>query len=589
MVRQRPGIQNDGPQDAFDWVLRRRGIVIDKKQEQSEERWREVLELALDGNIESTQISYQERVFVQEWVRVLEMMERSVPKSADEPYASVGINTSLGFSASKALLCEIGYEPPTRSWSLFRYHAEQCGLYHHRNRFALALAGRRSGKTDLDIRICVRAALSYCASADGLFIIGAPTREQAYQIYWDRLKKYIPPKLLGVVSESRLFIKLVHGAMVQVMGMDKPMRAEGRAIDGAILDEFQDMDEMAWYQTVRPALSTAGREGWAILSGKPRAGREHVRRVLEEAVQSDEWSLSRWKSDSVIAKEEVDSARKGLDEFTFRQEYEAELVSYGGKVYYTSDRRVHARYTRHLYHPGKPLEICLDFNIAPGVALILQTMPFVVADDEPSPSLADTATSAEEAMLFAAWPRGMPVGEDVDVYLDEVFIPRDSNTEMVCNELVKRWGRDGTIRKHSGPVWLYGDATGGRGGTAQVRGSDWDIAKRILGGHFGWNNLTLKIPRGNPPVVTRVNALNARFRSVSGDVRSVVAPRCCPRFLRDLAEVGWDPFSVGTSAREIEKKAKGADAELTHLSDAASYRAARRFGWMFKSVVTPLH
>ena len=48
-----------------------------------------------------------------------------------------------------------------------------------------------------------------------------------------------------------------------------------------------------------------------------------------------------------------------------------------------------------------------------------------------------------------------------------------------CKKLIADW------ENHKGRVVCYGDATGGAGGSAKVKGSDWDLIKEELHPVFG--------------------------------------------------------------------------------------------------------
>ena len=83
--------------------------------------------------------------------------------------------------------------------------------------------------------------------------------------------------------EVDLSITLAHNnATIQVVGMDRPERIDGIAIDLIVLDEFAKMKDVVWPIHVRPCLSTPGRPpGRAIFIGKPFGGAELVRKVRE--------------------------------------------------------------------------------------------------------------------------------------------------------------------------------------------------------------------------------------------------------------------------------------------------------------------
>ena len=114
----------------------------------------------------------------------------------------------------------------------------------------------------------------------------------------------------------------------------------------------------------------------------------------------------------------------------------------------------------------------------------------------------------------------------------------------------------------------YGDSTGGADGTAEVKGSDWDLIKEKLTPYFG-NRLFFNVPLKNPRERQRVNAVNSRLLSYKGDVHLVVDGNC--RYLiKDLEGVRV----IEGSAGEIDKKS---DPKLTHLSDALGYYIHKEF------------
>src|SRR5690606_27340915 len=132
-----------------------------------------------------------------------------------------------------------------------------------------------------------------------------------------------------------LSIRFYNGAEVQVGGMEKPERWEGRPIDGAMLDEYANMKPDAWGKHIRPGLSTKGREGWAWLIGVPE-GRNHYWELYKRAKDGDDptWSAHHWPSKLIVSPEEIEAARRELDPLTFEQEYEGSFVNFAGRAYY---------------------------------------------------------------------------------------------------------------------------------------------------------------------------------------------------------------------------------------------------------------
>lgn len=422
-------------------------------------------------------------------------------------------------------------------WETLRPHPAGEAYSRSRHRFNVIPAGRRSGKTERFKRKLVRRAMEGTDFANARFFAGAPTRDQAKRIFWDDLKALVPEWMKrGRPSESELVLTLKNGAAIFVLGMDKPERIEGQPWDGGGLDEYGNMKPEAWGQHVRPALSD--RKGWCDLFGVPE-GRNHyydldkqAQAELTEKGEASEWGRFTWPSSDVIAPEEIQAAKRDLDDLTFQQEYEASFVNFVGRAYYPFLEATHARFPL-AYDPARPLVFCFDFNVDPGVAVVCQ-----------------------EQVL----PNGGLLGTGV---IGEVWIPQNSNTPAVCRKLILDWGT------HRGAVDVYGDATGGARGSAQVQGSDWDLVRQVLRPHFR-ERIAFHVKSENPKERARVNAVNSRLLSVDGAVRLMVDPVKAPHVVRDMEGVR---LLVGGSG-EIDKKA---DKMLTHPSDALGYYIESRF------------
>jgi hypothetical protein len=251
---------------------------------------------------------------------------------------------SLSSYTSRAPLGEDGMTLPAR-WTKLRPHPVQQAYWRSPHRFNTIPAGRRSGKTELFKRKLVRRAVSAAMPWVPRFFAGAPTRDQAKRIFWDDLKALSDPELIHDVSDGELCITYINGAQVWVVGMDKPERIEGQPWDGGGLDEFANMKPNAWGANVRPALSD--RKGWCDLFGVPE-GRNHYYEVdlrakaqMKELGDASEWGHYSWPSRDILPPEEIEAARRDLDELTFAQEYEASFVNFEGRAYYQFTEETH--------------------------------------------------------------------------------------------------------------------------------------------------------------------------------------------------------------------------------------------------------
>lgn len=424
-----------------------------------------------------------------------------------------------------------------------RYHAEQARLWASSSRYNVVPAGRRSGKTEIcGKRKVIMKALQGSNFPDPRFFCAAPTRDQAKRIYWKDLKLMTPKEFITNISETMLCITLANNTEIHVLGMDKPERIEGSPWDGGVLDEYGNMKPETWGEHVRPALSD--RQGWVDFIGVPE-GRNHYYDLYKDAQEknafdvrhnkSPEWNHFHWFSADILPASEIEAAKRDLDELTFQQEYEASFVSFSGRAYYPFDERLHTTNRLH-YDPAADLEICLDFNVSPGIAVVVQEQWL------------PTATTEE------TWGDGV---------IGEVYIPRNSNTVAVCNKLIQDWG------DHEGTIYFFGDFTGGSKGSAKIQGSDWQIVKDMMHGHFSDGQCLFRV-KPNPRERDRVNSVNSRLLSINNDIRMMFDSQKAKYTIRDMEGVALLEGGSG----EIDKKK---DVKLTHLSDALGYRVWEKY------------
>lgn len=405
------------------------------------------------------------------------------------------------------------------------YHEVQHRLWTSPARFNVYEAPRRVGKSKIAKMkgVCSwSTAILDTGLHDWFGMACAPTRDQAKAIYWEPFKAAVPESLVAKIRETDLTIQHVDGPMLAVVGMDKPARAEGRPIDLALVDEFADMKQGVWERHIRPALDTPGRPGRAWIYGVPRPSAQFQK--LSDFAKSGldpEWAYFFWNAEGILAPEVIDAARRELDEKTFAQEYGGQRVAQSGLAYYTFERAAHVKDDVR-YDADAPLLFGLDFNVAPGSAVVAQDY------------------------------------EGMTRFIGEVRIPNDSNTPLVCRKLVADWAD-----KHRGPVHYYGDPTGGNRGTAKLDGSDWDIVAKELRDKFR-GGVSDRVERRVKPERARINAINARMRNAAGEVHVEIDRARCPWLIRDAENMLVKEGSDGALWKER-------DLTLGHWMDGAGY------------------
>lgn len=419
----------------------------------------------------------------------------------------------------------------------------QRDYFYFNGRFCTVPAGRRGGKTEIASRRVFYRGLKNRGQKKRYFL-GAPTVGHAKKLYWDRVKRLCIDSGVGWLdkSDGELMLLLPTNVEIWLLGFAEPDRFDGIVWHGGVVDEFADMDWEVWSEHIRPGLTDT--LGWCDFIGVP-AGRNHYWKMVQEYAMNpdlDYWGHFTWTTEEALprylgdetARIEIEQAKTDLDPRTYEQEYRASFVTFAGRAYYQYKPEEHGVY-RQKYRKDLPLALCLDFNIRPGVGAILQEQ--------------GTATRV----------------------IDEIWIQRDSNTLKVCRKFLEKYG------DHPNHVYVYGDASGSAGGSAQVAGSDWELVKKMLKPVFK-QRLHFRIPRDNPPVVARINAVNSRFENTKGEKRMYVDPVNAKYCARDFEGVRSD------DSGGILKK-KGKDDFLTHLSDAIGYYLAMEYPVTGKNIV----
>jgi phage terminase large subunit len=332
----------------------------------------------------------------------------------------------------------------------------------------VVVAGRRFGKTHLAIR-----ELAYHARIpDKEVWYIAPTYKMAKQIVWKKLKQKLQDlNWVAKHNETELTLHLINGSTISLKGADNYDSLRGVGLDFIVLDEFADIDPEAWYETLRPTLSD--KQGRALFIGTPKGIGNWAYEIYQNAIGTDDWASYSFTTidGGNVKPEEVEAARRDLDERTFRQEYMATFETFSGRIYYAFDRALNVR----KYEGNTPdvLYIGLDFNIDP--------MSAVVAT-----RIGDNLHIIDEVRLFS------------------------SNTQEMVDEIKQRFPRS--------KIWSYPDPAGNQRKTSAGGHTDITILNNA--------GFVVKAPRSHTPVRDRINAVNSRLCSSSGIRHLIVDPKC---------------------------------------------------------------
>lgn len=373
------------------------------------------------------------------------------------------------------------------------------------DRFRVAVCGRRFGKTYLAIRELAR----FARIPNRLCWYIAPTRGQGKGIAWDQLKQRLGSlNWIAKTNESDLICTLRNGSNIQIKSADAADRMRGYSVDFCVLDEFADFDTDLW-TAVRPTLSD--RQGHALFIGTPKGGRSSwAYDIYANGVNN----LADWQSFTYttleggnVPQEEIDAARRDLDERQFRQEYEATWLEASGQIYYAFNRLHNVQDFEITESDLRNIFVGMDHNINPMSAVI-----FIRKGDE------------------------LYVIDEITLY--------SSNTQEMADELRSRYSKSN--------ITVFPDPSGAARKTSSSGATDHSILRNA--------GFTVKAPRSHTPVRDRINAVNSRLCSADGVRHLFIAPRC--KYTIEALE--RHIYKEGTSQPDK-------DSGYDHLTDALGY------------------
>ena len=384
-----------------------------------------------------------------------------------------------------------------RDWVPFAAHLHesltdpQRQVWESPERFKLLCSGRRFGKTYLCIARLVAWAIEKPGSLNWYV---TQTYKSAKQIAWRQLRAMVPPEMFAKKNESELSLELTNGSVIALKGAESADGLRGVSLSSLIIDEAAYVKQEAWEMVLRPALSDQGGPAWFITTP---SGLNWFHDLWEQAAEQEDWETFSFTTiqGGNVPEEEIEAAKRTLDERTFRQEYLASFETLAGRVY-------------------------PDFS-----------------DDNISEDVADTGGEILWGTDFnvgiMAGILASRVGDTLHIW-DEVAV-KQSNTDEVCQMLKERFPNRRLV--------AYPDPTGSARKTSAAGRTDHDIIRR-----YGFQCISPKAPWA---VKDKINATNWLIKTADGHRKLFIHPRC-KHTIKALKNV---TFKEGSEDYVIDKSA----------------------------------
>jgi phage terminase large subunit-like protein len=204
-------------------------------------------------------------------------------------------------------------------------------VFADKTRFKVIAAGRRCGKSRLAATTLIIEALKCPAGSAVLYV--SPTKGQSRQIIWDLLFE-IGREVISGSHVNNLDITMINGARIYVRGADRPDTLRGVSLTYAVLDEVADIKPEAWEQVIRASLSD--KKGRCMMIGTPK-GRNWFYDMFNLGKEGTDPEWKSWhfttQDNPLIDPTEIESAKKTLSSFAFKQEYLASFDNAGSDVF----------------------------------------------------------------------------------------------------------------------------------------------------------------------------------------------------------------------------------------------------------------
>jgi hypothetical protein len=343
-------------------------------------------------------------------------------------------------------------------------------------RFKVIVAGRRWGKTVLSLMYLLKDAFE--PNERRWFI--TPTYRQGKMIVFPVLRQMFNGFVGAKLNESEMSVVFENGAELAVKGADNEHNLRGVELTKCVMDEMAYIKPHVWEEIIMPMLATT--QGEVLFIGTP-SGYDIMYELYTKGQAESDWKSWQFKTidGGFVPKEEIERARRTMDEVIFRQEFEGSFETTGNRAAYNFDRTIHCIKSGEL---SSYLWWGVDFNV-------------------------DYMT----AVLACQYT------DNTIHFFDEIRL-KNSNTEELAIEM----------KKIAPSVECYPDPAGKARSTTSRR-SDHQILRD--------HGFLIRAKKAHPSHIDRLNALNRKLKDAEGKVSMTIDPSCV-YLIKDLEQCQRD-------------------------------------------------
>jgi Terminase large subunit, T4likevirus-type, N-terminal len=314
-------------------------------------------------------------------------------------------------------------------------------------------------------------------------------------------------------------------SMVLLRSLEEPERLRGTNLAWFGIDELSYTREEAWLRLEARLRDPRAKKLSGFGVWTPQGHDWIHKRFVDKPVPGYECVRAKPFENRYLLERTPDYYERlesSYDPRFYQQEVLGEyLNTRADRVYHCFNAAVHV--IHQAYDARKTLLWALDFNVAPMSSVLVQEQ------------------------------RGRLV------VIDEIVLER-ATTEEAGLEFENRY------KNHGAALEIFGDASGRNMHTTGT--TDYTTLQALLY-RAGFRKVKLRVPQKNPPVLSRVQKVNALLTNALGEIRLEVDAKC-KELIKDFEEVMFKPDSgVVDKVRDLRR---------THASDALGYLVWELFG-----------
>lgn len=398
---------------------------------------------------------------------------------------------------------------------------------------AIYQGGFGSGKTWCGSLLGILMAYKYPGSRG---LVGAKeyelVRKTTLVAYLEHLEQ------LGFVEEQDYFynkvdkvIKFKNNSEILFSQLDDAEKFKSLNLHWAEIEEASQIDDSSFKQLLGRLRNTYRQECWHDFRYRlfghtnPQPNKDWIwKRFVQDKKPNHRLIIAPTTDNTFLPEHFVESLRENYDEDYYRINVLGEFGDYASGLVvkgFSEKNLLHFK-----YNPNLPIHITCDFNVDP--------MCWILA-----------------------------YKDNNNVYYFDEIVLENTTTQQCIDEFIRRYP------KHNSDIIINGDASGDNRST-QSEFTNYAIIRNTLKSH-GYSP-KFKLRPYNPPILSRIQAFNAKVKNSLGEVHLFVDERRCKKLLYNIYNLS---FKEGSSIVDVptfsQIKSNKEFKFLEHPFDAASY------------------